>query len=108
MSVSCLVLRIDRDCQRLDRVHVDGSHLFDVTSSFGFGLFDVRQTLLVEAIHEMDQPHDQNAKQHIREALVLPRGIKKNCGCRSCKFGGEGPYYCLVPWQKDQVALINT
>src|SRR5262245_25088358 len=107
MPVSCLVLCINRDSQRLDGVHVKGGHLFDVPQFFGLSLFDVCHTLFVEKIQQVNRDQDKSARQDKREALVLHCGIEKNGGSSAGKFSGECPDHCLLAWQVDQVALID-
>ncbi len=50
MTVSSLVLRIDRDGQRFNRVHVNIRHLFGVTTSLGLGALGRFEASFVKAI----------------------------------------------------------
>ena len=64
MAMSRLVFRIDRDCQRLNRVHVNGCHLLDVFALLGFRTAHFIEPLLVEPIQQMDQTRNQQAKEN--------------------------------------------
>ena len=50
MAVSRLIFRVDRNCQRLDCVHVNGGHLLDVPSLVGFCMTYLTDSLLVKSV----------------------------------------------------------
>jgi len=71
MAVSRLVFCIDRDRQRLNRVHVNLGHLLNVVALFGFCAAHFAEPLLVEPVQEMDQTGNQQTKKDKRQSAPL-------------------------------------
>jgi hypothetical protein len=64
VPVSGLVLCVDRNCQRLNCVHVNLRHLLDVLALSGLSASHFVQSLLIESIQEMHETCDQHAKKN--------------------------------------------
>ena len=61
VTMRCLILRVDRDRQRLDRVHVKISDLFDIAELVGLRTRDLADSFLIESIQQVNQRDDQRA-----------------------------------------------
>jgi hypothetical protein len=70
VPVSRLILRIDRDRQRLDGVHVDLGHLFRVATALGLGLPQLFEPFFVEAVEEVSERGEQQRENHEGNARV--------------------------------------
>ena len=77
VAMSRLVLRIDRDGQRLDRVHVNGGHLLDVLALFGFCSSHFVKPLLVEPVEQMNQAGDQQTEKNERKCRRIESPNRK-------------------------------
>jgi hypothetical protein len=59
VTMSRLVLGVDGDGERLDRVHVYGRHFFGMLAALGFGMSNLCETSLVEVIEQIDERKDE-------------------------------------------------
>src|SRR6266705_403470 len=60
VTMGSLILRIDSDCQRLDRIHMKVGNLLRIFEFVGFAAPDFAEPLFIKAIQEM---HEDNNKE---------------------------------------------
>ncbi len=63
VTVSCLVLRINRDGQGLDRVHMNIGHLLQILMLFSIGLTHFLQRVCIEPIEQMNETSNQQTEK---------------------------------------------
>ena len=82
MSMRRLVLCVNRNCQRLNSVHVNRCHFLDVLTLAGFGAAHFVESLFIKPVQEMNETSNQQTKIDERHSRALQRRIEK--------YGGSG------------------
>src|SRR3954453_20560564 len=71
VTVSGLILRIDRNRQGLDCIHVNICHLLQILVLLFVAVANFVETILIEAIQQMNQPCDEEAEKNKRPATAV-------------------------------------
>src|SRR5687767_9502714 len=91
-----LVLGIDRNRQRLDRVHVKVGNLFNVLKLLALRARDLSNPLLIKAIKQMDKCRDQKSHEKKWYARTVERAIKHGSRSDICDLRDQSPNQTLL------------
>src|ERR1044072_5747877 len=108
MTVSRLVFSVDRDRQRLDRVHVNVRHLFRVLTSLCLSVTDFFPTSVFEAIEQLKEDRDEQAENRMRETLVENCRIEQHRRSRAGEFCSQRPNNCFRGRNKRKLSGFKT
>src|ERR1700720_2121198 len=96
MAMRRLVLCVNRDCQRLNRIHVNVGHLLQEPVLLGLGLSHFLQPLLVESIEQVGETCDEQTEKNKGPATTVDRGIEEGAGRSSRDLRDRSPNQTLL------------